>query len=248
MTLDQARHSGAMALFNEKYGDTVRVVQVGGYSQELCGGTHLKQSAEACLFRLVSESGVASGVRRIEAVTGQAALDAVREQDEILARASQLVKAPVNELPHRLESLLNRTRELEKAIEAEQARKTAGAADELVAKSIQAGTFKILAARLDVPDADQLRQAADRLREKIAPAVIVLASAQDGKVALVAMASPEAVKAGANAGNLIREAAKITGGGGGGRPDMAQAGGKDVSAIESALAAAVELAKKQLNA
>ncbi len=235
-------------MFDEKYGDKVRVVNVGDYSQELCGGTHLKQSSEACLFRLVSESGVAAGVRRIEAITGQAALDWVREQDDILMRASTLVKAHVHELPHRLETLLSRTRELEKAIEAEQARKTAGAADDLVAQAIPVGSFKVLAARLDAPDADQLRQAADRLRDKIAPAVIVLAAAQDGKVALVAMASPEAVKAGANAGSLIREAAKITGGGGGGRPDMAQAGGKDVQAIDTALKAAVELAKKQLGA
>jgi len=246
MSLDEARQSGAMALFDEKYGDQVRVVRVGDFSQELCGGTHLKQSAEACLFRLVSESGVAAGVRRIEGITGQAALAWVREQDDLLLKMGQMVKAPANEVPHRVEVLLNRTRELEKQIEAEQARRTAGAADELAAQAIVAGSFKILTARLDTPDADQLRQAADRLRDKIAPAVVVLASSQEGKVALVAMASPEAVQAGANAGNLVREAARITGGGGGGRPDMAQAGGKDVAAIDKALAAAAELAHKQL--
>ncbi len=246
MSLDEARKSGAMALFDEKYGDQVRVVRVGDFSQELCGGTHLRQSAEACFFRLVSESGVAAGVRRIEGITGQAALAWVREQEELLTRMGHLVKAPAHEVPHRVEVLLNRTRELEKEIEAEKARRTAGAADELAAQALVAGPFKILTARLDTPDADQLRQAADRLRDKIAPAVIVLASSQEGKVALVAMASPEAVKAGANAGNLVREAARITGGGGGGRPDMAQAGGKDVTAIDAALAAAAGLARNQL--
>ncbi|NCC75524.1 MAG: alanine--tRNA ligase [Clostridia bacterium] len=246
MSLDEARKSGAMALFDEKYGDQVRVVRVGDFSQELCGGTHLKQSSEACLFRLVSESGVAAGVRRIEGITGQAALAWVREQDDLLLKMGQMVKAPANEVPHRVEVLLNRTKELEKQIESEQARRTAGAADELAAQAIVAGSFKILTARLDTPDADQLRQAADRLRDKIAPAVVVLASSQEGKVALVAMASPEAVKAGANAGGLVREAARITGGGGGGRPDMAQAGGKDITAIDKALAAAAELAHKQL--
>ena len=248
MTLDEARHSGAMALFDEKYGDTVRVVSVGNYSQELCGGTHLTQSSEACLFRLVSESGVAAGVRRIEAVTGQAALEWVREQDLLLAKASQLFKSPVNELPLRLEALLQRNRELEKALEVEQLRKTAGAADEIATQAFKIGTFNVLAARLDAPDAEQLRQAGDRLRDKIAPAIIVLAAAQGDKVALIAMASPEAVKAGANAGNLIREAAKICGGGGGGRPDMAQAGGKDVSKIDAALAAAIDLVKQQIKA
>jgi len=206
-------------------------VRVGNFSQELCGGTHLKQSSEACLFRLVSESGVAAGVRRIEGITGQAALAWVREQDDLMVKLGQMLKAPANEVPHRVEVLLNRTRELEKQIEAEQARRTADAADALAAQATEAGSFRILAARLDAPDADQLRQAADRLRAKIAPAVIVLASSQEGKVALVAMASPEAVKAGAHAGNLVREAARITGGGGGGRPDMA-AGGKDVLAID----------------
>jgi alanyl-tRNA synthetase len=248
MTLDEARQTGAMALFDEKYGDSVRVVTVGDYSQELCGGTHLAQSSEACLFMLVSESGVAAGVRRIEAVTGQAALAMVREQDLLLVQASQLVKAPTAELTHRIETLIGRNRELEKALEAEQARKTANSADALADQAIPAGAFRILAARLDAPDMDQLRLAADRIRDKIAPAVILLAAAIDGKVSLVAMASPEAVKAGANAGTLVREAAKITGGGGGGRPDMAQAGGKDVTAIDAALAKVVEIARQQLGA
>ncbi|MDD2534892.1 MAG: alanine--tRNA ligase [Eubacteriales bacterium] len=246
MTLDEARHSGAMALFDEKYGDRVRVVSVGNYSQELCGGTHLKNSSEAGLFRLVSESGVAAGVRRIEAITGQAALAWVNEKEDLLEKAGQLIKAPAHELPIRLEALLHRTRELEKQIEAEQARKTAGAADELASQAFKIGPFNVLAARLDAPDADQLRLAGDRLRDKLTPAILILAAAQADKVALVAMASPEAVKAGANSGNLIREAAKICGGGGGGRPDMAQAGGKDISKIDAALAAAIDLVKLQV--
>jgi alanyl-tRNA synthetase len=172
----------------------------------------------------------------------------VREQDLLLVQASQLVKAPTAELTHRIETLIGRNRELEKALEAEQARKTANSADALADQAIPAGAFRILAARLDAPDMDQLRLAADRIRDKIAPAVILLAAAIDGKVSLVAMASPEAVKAGANAGTLVREAAKITGGGGGGRPDMAQAGGKDVTAIDAALAKVVEIARQQLGA
>ncbi len=247
MSLEDARRSGATALFDEKYGDQVRVVAVGEFSQELCGGTHLHQSAEACQFRLVSESGVAAGVRRIEAVTGQAAWELARQQEALLAEASTLMKAPVSELPHRLESLLEKNRQLEKLIEAEQARQTAGAADALVAAARSVQGISLLAAPFNAPDADQLRSAADRLRDRLAPAVILLAADIGGKVALVAMASPEAIARGVHAGNLIREAAKITGGGGGGRPDMAQAGGKDVSKITQALAAASEAIEKKLS-
>lgn len=246
MALDEARQSGAMALFDEKYGDQVRVVTVGDFSRELCGGTHLNQSAEACLFRLVSESGVAAGVRRIEGVTGQGAFDLVWQQDELLHEASSLVKAPAAELPHRLESLLEKNRQLEKTIEAEQTRQTAGAADSLAGQARIIAGIQVVTARFAAPDAEQLRQAADRLRDRLAPAVILLAADLGGKVALVAMASPEAVSRGIHAGNLIREAAKVTGGGGGGRPDMAQAGGKDISQIAAALQAAAALIEQRL--
>ena len=192
MSLDEARKTGAMALFDEKYGNSVRVVSVGDFSQELCGGTHLTQSSEACLFRLVSESGVAAGVRRIEAVTGKAALELISQQEQWLNEASSLVKAPAADLTHRLEALLEKTRLLEKAIEAEQARQTAGAADELASLARSLGGIQLLTARITAPDAEQLRQAADRLRDKLAPAVILLAADIGGKVNLVAMASPEA--------------------------------------------------------
>lgn len=236
MSVDEARASGAMALFDEKYGDTVRVVSVGDYSQELCGGTHLKQSTEACQFRLVSESGVAAGVRRIEAVTGPLAYQASHEDNKSIHEAASLLKCSPEDLSSKLSVLLERTKQLEKALEAELAKQAANAAGDLAgeAESVADGV-KMVAARIQAPDMDKLRQSADGIRDKIGSGVVALAAESEGKVMWVVMATKDVVARGIHAGKLIKEAASITGGGGGGRPDMAQAGGKDASRIDEAL-------------
>ncbi len=248
MTLDEARQTGAMALFDEKYGDKVRVVSVGEFSRELCGGTHLRQSSEACLFRFVSEGGVAAGIRRIEGVTGLAAWQLVRQQDQQLHEIGSLLKTAPQELPRRVESLLEKNHQLEKELEIEHSRQTANAADQLIAKAEELAGIRTVLAQLDLPDAEQLREAADRIRDHIAPGVVILASSVQGKVLWVAMAEQQAISRGIHAGNLIREAARITGGGGGGRPDMAQAGGKNPDQIAEALTAARDLIARQLAA
>ena len=246
MNLDEARRTGAMALFDEKYGDQVRVVTVGDYSRELCGGTHLQQSSEACLFRLISESGVASGVRRIEGVTGLAAWNLVSQENQLLHETGALLKTQPAELIHRVEILLDRTRQLEKTLEAEQVRQTAQAAELLADQAADFHGIKVVLASMQVPDAEQLRQAADRLRDRLQSAVIILAAELDGKVAWVAMATPDAIAKGINAGQIIREAARLTGGGGGGRPDMAQAGGKDPARIAAAMQAVEQIIQAKL--
>lgn len=246
-SLDEARQSGAMALFDEKYGDEVRVVSVGDFSRELCGGTHLKQSSEACLFRLVSEGGVAAGVRRIEGITGMAAWQSVREQDSLVSSAAGLLKTQAQDLTLKISQLVDRARQLEKELEAEHSRQTAEAATLLAAQAEDINGIRLVASALTVADADQLREAADRVRDMVNPGVVILATQTQDKVALIAMASPEAVKKGIHAGNLVKEAARITGGGGGGRPDMAQAGGRDPGKIEEALQAARVMAVRQLN-
>ncbi|NLN45318.1 MAG: alanine--tRNA ligase [Clostridiaceae bacterium] len=235
MTLDEARQSGAMALFDDKYGDHVRVVRVGGYSRELCGGTHLRSSSQACLFRMLSEGGVASGVRRIEAVTGQAAFDEVRADADILAASLAALKVPAQELPRRIETLLTEHKSLEKKLAEQAVASSVSAADGLVSGAQTCGSFRTVSARVEAPDADTLRRMADHVRDRIGEGVVFLAAATGGKVLFVAMATPDAVRAGVSAGDLVREAARATGGGGGGRPDMAQAGGRDASRLDEVI-------------
>jgi alanyl-tRNA synthetase len=246
MGLEEARQTGAMALFDEKYGDEVRVVSIGGFSRELCGGTHLRQSSEACLFRLVSEGGVAAGVRRIEGVTGLAAWQSVRQQEQLIQEAAGLLKTQIQELPHKIIQLIERSRQFEKELAAEQSRQSAAIADRLAAQAEEIDGIRLVVAILAMADAEQLRDAADRIRDQIDPGVVILATAVQGKVAFVAMAAPKAVQKGIHAGNLVKEAARLTGGGGGGRPDMAQAGGRDPDKIEEALKAARDMAIRQL--
>ena len=235
MTLEEARQSGAMALFDDKYGDHVRVVRVGDYSRELCGGTHLRSSSQACLFRILSEGGVASGVRRIEAVTGQAAMDEVRSDADILSASLAALKVPAQELPKRIETLLSEHKSLEKKIAEQAVAASVSAADGLVSGAQTCGSFRMVCARVEAPDADTLRRMADRVRDLIGEGVVFLAAATGGKVLFVAMATPDAVRAGISAGDLVREAARATGGGGGGRPDMAQAGGRDATRLDDVI-------------
>jgi len=235
MDLEAALESGAMALFGEKYGDRVRVVRIGDFSTELCGGTHLEATGQIGLFKVVSEGAVASGVRRIEAVTGEAALRHVGRQEAALRESAGLLKIPPLELPRRLQKLLDEQKQLEKQVQQLESRLAKHRADELAAAAKTVAGVTVLAARIDGLDAEGLRSVVDTLRERMGPGVICLGSAMDGKVALVASVSKDLTKR-IQAGKLVQEVAPLVGGKGGGRPDLAQGGGTDASRLDEALA------------
>jgi alanyl-tRNA synthetase len=245
MDLQAALKSGAMALFGEKYGDRVRVIRIGDFSTELCGGTHLDATGQIGLFKVVSEGAVASGVRRIEAVTGEAALRHVGREEAALRESAGLLKIPPLELPRRLQKLLDEQKQLEKQVAQLEGRLARSRADELTPTPV-AGV-PVLAARLDGLDPDGLRSVVDTLRDRHREGIIVVGSAADGKVNLIASVSKD-LTARVQAGKLIQEVAKVVGGGGGGRPDMAQAGGKDPSRLDEALALARTLVEQRLKA
>jgi alanyl-tRNA synthetase len=235
MDLQEALKSGAMALFGEKYGDRVRVIRIGDFSTELCGGTHLEVTGQIGLFKVVSEGAVASGVRRVEAVTGDAALRHVGREEQALRESAGLLKIPPLELPRRLQKLLDEQKQLEKQLQQLEARLAKGRAQELAASARVIAGVPVLAARLDGLDAEGLRSVVDTLRERMSSGVILLGSATDGKVTLVASVSKDLTKR-FPAGKLVQEVAPIVGGKGGGRPDLAQGGGTDASKLDQALA------------
>ncbi len=232
--LDQALKMGALALFGEKYGQRVRVIRIGDFSTELCGGTHLEQTGQIGLFKLVSEGAVAAGVRRLEAVTGDAALQHVGRKETALRDAAGLLKIPPLELPRRLAKLLDEQRQLEKQLETLEARLAKSRAQDLAAAARQVNGIAVVAARVDGLDQDGLRAVVDSVRERLGSGVICLGSVKDEKVSLVAAVSKDLIPR-FSAGKLIQEVSRAVGGGGGGRPDLAQAGGKDPSKLDAAL-------------
>jgi len=240
MSLEDAKAQGVTALFGEKYSDSVRVVSCGEWSRELCGGTHVKSTGELLLFRILSESGIAAGIRRIEAVTGRGAMDETFKDAEILKELSDRLHANRDEMVSRLDALEARVKSQQDDIKRLQREKLSGSVADHVTDEQAIGPFKTLMAVLPNYDAAMLREAGDRFRDKIGDhGVILLASPSDDgdKVLWLAMAGAKAVADGAKSGDLARIAARITGGGGGGRPDMAQAGGRDVTKIEDAMEA-----------
>ncbi|MBQ5589727.1 MAG: alanine--tRNA ligase, partial [Anaerotignum sp.] len=241
MGIDAAREKGAMALFGEKYGDVVRVVDMGGYSIELCGGAHLKNTAQVGSFKIVSENGIAAGVRRIEALTGEGALAHYQAQEEEIRTLSALAKTSPDKLVARMEQILAEQKELAKELEKLKAKMAGGAADEMLSKKVDINGVAVLAAEVKDMDGNAMRTLGDQLKNKLGSGVIVLAGEAGGKVSLVVMATDDVVKKGAHAGNIIKAAAGVCGGGGGGRPNMAQAGGKDASKIGEALEKAKEV-------
>ncbi len=245
-TQDVAKEMGATALFGEKYGDQVRVVMVDNFSRELCGGTHVGSTAEIGLFRIVSEAGVGSGVRRIEAVTGFGAIELVKTHEQILSEAAMTLKTRPEDVNARIDTLLSRVKELEKEIAVQNTKLAKGVVDELVANCLQVGTLKIAAGQVEASDMDNLRNVADLVRDRIGDGVVVLGAVSDSKVNFVVMATKEAVAQGIHAGNIVKAAAKAAGGGGGGRADMAQAGGKEPEKAAEALKLAVEVAQSQV--
>jgi len=239
-TLDEAKARGAMALFGEKYGDVVRMVEVGdgGFSRELCGGTHVRSTAEIGLFRIVSETSSAANVRRIEALTGPAAVELVREHDDVLRAVATDLRAVPEQVPSAVQALRARVKELEKAASRGKGANGAVDVDALLASATDVGGAAVLAEVVTVSDPKALPDLADKLRAKLGDAAVVLGTVVDGKVHLVATVSPALVERGAKAGTAVAVAASITGGGGGGRDTMARAGGRDPDKLPEAIAAA----------
>ncbi len=237
LDIEEAKKLGATAQFGEKYGATVRVVSMGDYSIEFCGGTHLSNTAQAGLFKIISENGVAAGVRRIEAVTGIGVLNQLNDAKETIAKVADTIKSNVHEIEAKAAAVVEENKNLKRELESMKSKMANSGLDDLVNSADEVKGIKVIAHQLgDGLDMNALRNAGDNLKQKLDSAVIVLASAADGKVNIVAMATPDAVANGAHAGNIIREVAKACGGGGGGKPDSAQAGGKDASKIADALA------------
>jgi alanyl-tRNA synthetase len=233
--MDEARKRGAMMIFEEKYGDVVRMLTMGD-SMELCGGTHAHATGDIGLFKIVSEAGVAAGVRRIQAVTGDGALAHLREVEDTLSRAAHVAKASANLLPEKIEKLIAGEKALLKQIEELQRKLMSGGGgfDALLGKARDIGGAKVLGARTDVTDRAQLRELAEKLRDKLGDSIVLVASEAEGKAQLVlTVAKPLLGRY--KAGELIKGVAQIVGGSGGGRPDMAQAGGTDPSKLDEAV-------------
>lgn len=246
MGMQEALDFGAMALFGEKYGEEVRVLRMGDTSTELCGGTHVSRTGDIGLFKIVSEGGVSAGVRRIEAVTGQGALDFVGEEERRLNEAARLLGGNAAEVNEKLRALLDRQKKLEREVESLKAKAASGATSDLAGAAVEVGGVRVLASRLEGFDAKALREAVDRLKQQLGDAVIVLAGASEGKAALIAGVSGSAAGK-VKAGELLAHVASQIGGKGGGRPDMAQGGGDDGPALQAALAAVPQWVAERLN-
>lgn len=247
MSIEEAKKTGAMALFGEKYGDIVRVVQMGEFSSELCGGTHVANTQNISAFRIVSEGGVAAGVRRIEALTGAGLMVYYNDMEKSLQKTAQLLKTVPEEVPAKVSSLQEELKALQKENDKLKAKIAKDAAGDVTSEAEEVNGIKILAKQLTDIDMNGMRDLGDETKNKLGEAFIVFACENNGKVNLLAMATQGAMDKGAHAGNLIKEAAAVVGGGGGGRPNMAQAGGKNPAAIPEALAKAVEVMKAQLS-
>ncbi len=247
MDIEDAKKSGAMALFGEKYDQKVRVVSMGEFSKELCGGTHVANTSSIMLFKILSESGISAGVRRIEALTGNGVLEYYRKQEEALHEAAKALKASPSEILDKISHLQGEIKALQSENESLKSKLAKDALGDVTNKVVEVKGVKLLAACVEGVDMNGLRDLGDQLKEKIGEGVVVLAAVNEGKVNLLAMVTDEAQKAGAHAGNLIKAAAAIVGGGGGGRPNMAQAGGKKPEKAAEAMEAVAGILESQLN-
>ncbi|MBR0619876.1 alanine--tRNA ligase [Bacillus sp. GBSW19] len=242
----EAKEMGAMALFGEKYGDIVRVVQVGDYSIELCGGCHVQNTAEIGLFKIASESGIGAGTRRIEAVTGKGAYEELNDQLAILEQAASELKSNTKDVPKRIAALQADLKEAQRENESLLAKLSQAEAGSILEKVTEIGGVKVLTEKVNAKDMNHLRTMVDDLKAKLGSAVIVLGAVQNGKVNISAGVTKDVIEKGLHAGKLVKQAAEICGGGGGGRPDMAQAGGKQPEKLEEALATVEESVKSVL--
>ena len=246
MPIEEARKTGAAALFGEKYGDIVRVVSMGEFSKEFCGGTHVENTGVINAFKIISETGVAAGVRRIEALTSQGLLNYYEETEQKLVEAAKLLKTTPDKLADKLNSLLAEHKSLKSELESTKSKMAQSAVGDVLNQVVEVKGVNLLTVKLEDVDMNKLRELGDSLKEKLGEGVIVLASKVGGKVNLVAMATDGAMAKGAHAGNLIKGIAALVGGGGGGRPNMAQAGGKNPEGMEDALSKAREVLEGQI--
>ena len=246
MPIEEAKKTGAQALFGEKYGDIVRVVNMGDFSIEFCGGTHVQNTSEIAAFKILSETGVAAGVRRIEALTSEGLMKYYEELEEKLKNAAHLLKATPDSLADKITHLMSENKALHSEVESLKSRMAQDAVGDVMDQVKEVKGVKLLAAEVDGVDMNGLRDLGDQLKEKLGDGVVVLASANEGKVSLMATATDGAMKKGAHAGNLVKGIAGCVGGGGGGRPNMAQAGGKNPEGIKDALEKAAEVLEGQI--
>lgn len=246
MDKESAMQEGAMALFGEKYGEEVRVLKIGDFSVELCGGTHVNRSGDIGLFKIVSETGVAAGIRRIEAVTGKAAMDWLDSREKTLSLIAGLMKAPQDKAYEKVEQLVEKYKQLEKELEKLKSKLASSAGTELSSQAIDINGVKVLAVRLDGIDPKSMREMVDQLRNKLGSSAVVLATVAEGKVSLIAGVSPDQTSR-IKAGDLVNQVASKVGGKGGGRPDMAQAGGNDPTHLDEALSAIPKWVEQQLS-
>ena len=237
-SIDEAKKIGATALFGEKYGSVVRVVSAGEFSKELCGGTHVRNTSNIGMFKILSEGGIAAGIRRIEAITGSGVFKFVEELEETLKSTANILKTPVKDILRKSETLMADFKEKEKEIEAYKSKIATNTAEDILNNVQEIKGIKVITAVVDM-DVDNLKELGDKLKDKLGKCIIVLGSTAGDKASFVAMASKEAISQGAHSGNLIREVAKLAGGSGGGRPDMAMAGGKDKALVKAAIQAAI---------
>ncbi|OZA25447.1 MAG: alanine--tRNA ligase, partial [Hydrogenophilales bacterium 17-61-9] len=244
MAIDDAQKTGALMLFGEKYGDEVRVLDIGN-SRELCGGTHVSRTGDIGLFKIVSESGVAAGVRRVEAITGDHSLSYIQSRDQEIRQAAATLKAPPSELGARLAQMVDSVRALEKELDRLKSRLAASAGDELIQQAIDIGGIRVLAAQLDGIDARGLRETADTLRDKLKSCALVLGTVVDGKVSLIAAVTPDVIGK-IKAGELVNHVATQVGGKGGGKPDLAMAGGSEPAHLPAALGSVSAWVKNRL--
>ena len=246
MPIEEARKTGAAALFGEKYGDIVRVVSMGDFSIEFCGGTHVENTGVINAFKIISETGVAAGVRRIEALTSDGLLAYYDETEKKLEEAAKILKTTPDQLAEKLTHLLAENKSLKSELESAKSQLAKNALGDVMDQVVEVNGVKFLTAHISGVDMNELREQGDQLKEKLGEGVLLLASDVNGKVNLVAMATDGAMAKGAHAGKLIKEVAAVVGGGGGGRPNMAQAGGKNPAGIADALNKAKEVLESQL--
>ena len=235
MNLNDAKNSGAIGIFDDKYGDSVRVVSAGEYSKELCGGTHIDNTGKIGLFKILSESGIAAGTRRIEAVTGKEAVKLVKEKEEVIKEVSGKLKCSQKEILTKIEQHLKEMKDKEKEIAELKAKFATMGLDDIIASAKEVNGINVVSYEMKDVDSDTLRDVCEKVRDKVENSIVLLMSANNGKVIICAMASKDAVSKGAHCGKLIKEVSAILGGGGGGRPDMAQAGGKSPEKIQDAI-------------
>ena len=245
--LEKAQEMGARALFGEQYEDQVRVVKIEDFSLELCGGTHVRSTGEIGFFNLVAESSIAAGTRRVEALTGEGAESAVRQQKGLLEQMSSLLNAQADDLPEKLEGLLQRNRELERGLEELRRRMADLEGAELTSGAQEVEGVKVVATRMEAEDVPALRTAADGLRESLGSGVGVLGALIKGKVSFIAVVTDDLIKGrGLKAGDIVKGVAQIAGGSGGGKPHLAQAGGRDPEKLEEALAGVADIVRRHL--